>query len=125
VGEADGAAVEGEQPAFRVAMANSVTAHVAADRIKSFIGKQVQHGLISNVAGMDDNIAGVEALLNLFFELTVRSMTMRIGKYSGVNYHGVWVDCGGLGRRVKKPVNKWRTLEWTCFREKAGSSCKK
>jgi hypothetical protein len=100
-------AVEGEHLALRVAMANCLIAHIAAGSIKSFVGKQFQHGLVSDVAGVDDNITGAEALLNLFFELSIRSMTMRVGEYSGLNYHDVWVDCGGHGRKdKKKPLNE-------------------
>lgn len=87
--EADSVAVEIEQLAVWVMVANRDIAHVATDCINRFVGKDVQHGLISDVTGMDNDVTGGKALFDLFFEWTVRSMTMGVRKDSSLYHHVV------------------------------------
>ena len=78
MGEADREPVECEQQLLRMARSDSTVAHIAVNRVQSFVMEYLQHRQVGKVAGMDDDITGMETLFDLFSEKGVRSDQVRV-----------------------------------------------
>lgn len=80
VDEADSEGPEGKTLFCGVEGPRCSVAHIAMDGMELLVTKDVQHGGTGDVAGMDDDIAVMEAMLHLVTKVGVRLEKMGIGE---------------------------------------------
>ena len=87
MGEANGKPVQSEQETFRIAGSGFVGAHITVNRVEGPAVKHLQYRQVGDVAGMDNDITGLETLCNLLFETVVRPDQVRICKHPRSDQH--------------------------------------
>jgi hypothetical protein len=108
MGKADGEATKVKEELLGKSGANGGIAHIAANSMNGFAGKGIDNGGPSNVAGMDDNIAGMKTGADLLQKASVRGAQMGICKNPGVNYLGIgmlFVGHHGVALYSKRPLS--------------------
>jgi len=89
VGKADGEPVEGEQQLPGIAGLEDSVAHVAVDGVDGFALEHLEYRRMGQVAGVDNDVTGMEALFDLLFETVVRSLEVRVRKHPCSDQHAL------------------------------------
>lgn len=103
VGKAEGEPVEGEQKLPGMAGMESAVAHVAVDGVDGFALEHLEYRRMGQVAGVDNDVTGMETLFDLLFETVVRSLEVRVRKYPCSDQHAlpVWLELMIGGQSIK------------------------
>lgn len=91
VGKADVELAQCKVLPVRIEFANRFAAHVAVNGDNPQPHKSIEDRRVGHVAGMDDQIAALKAVADLFFKPAVRTNEVGVGKNACFDDHGKWV----------------------------------
>lgn len=91
MGKADAEPAKGKELPGRIEFTNRFAAHVAVNGDNPQPRKGIEDRRVGHVAGVDDQIAALKTVADLFFKPAVRTNEVGVGKNACFDDHGKWV----------------------------------